>query len=150
MLYTIRKGNQLPTHLLTAIATIEWPAGAFVAEVLDQQKMADEDYYFILSKDGNRQDDLVAFVAYVEKDIIADPKYSPCLATLYVDPAYRKRGLSRNLVHLVEAHAKAQNQRILYINTQHQGLYEPLGYDLLSTQLDNKGRTIYVYQKNLF
>ena len=153
MLYIIRKGDSVPSHLLVAIEAIDWPAGTYVADILRQQSMAPSDYYFILSQDSpdaNKKDQLVAFAAYVEQDIIADPAICPCIATVYVEPSFRQRGLSRDLVHLVELHAKAQNQQDLYINTQHQGLYEALGYQQFDCQIDTKGRTIYLYHKTLY
>lgn len=39
MLYIIRKGDSVPSHLLVAIEAIDWPAGTYVADILRQQSM---------------------------------------------------------------------------------------------------------------
>lgn len=50
------------------------------------------------------------------------------IAMVWVDPIYRGQGLSRKFIHYAEEKSGVDEMHIL---TQHRGLYEKMGYQLV-------------------
>jgi predicted N-acetyltransferase YhbS len=80
------------------------------------------------------EDRLIGSVALIEDELPHDVSpelrtLGPWLASLYVLPERRGRGLGKRLVAAVEAFAQTQGQQRLYLFTEHQEQYYlPLGW----------------------
>ena len=65
-------------------------------------------------------------------DMSTRPRLTPWLANLYVDPAFRRRGIGSALVHAAEDAARAAGHARLYLYTPNQErLYAALGWRVL-------------------
>ncbi|EPH89637.1 acetyltransferase, GNAT family, partial [Enterococcus faecalis 06-MB-DW-09] len=76
-----------------------------------------------------------------------DLAYSPYIAIVYVDPAFRGNGISKELVKIVEKQLLKVGFQNIYIVTQHVGLYEKWGYSQIDNAKDKFGRTMRVLEK---
>lgn len=73
--------------------------------------------------------------ALVESDMDSHPELSPWLASVYVDAAYRKRGIGAKLVKQVVAEARAQGFSTLYLFTPDQAhFYQELGWQFIALE----------------
>jgi len=61
-------------------------------------------------------------------DLYSRPDLYPWLIDVYVDPAYRGKGVCAAMLATVPQNAKAAGLRELYLYTVHIGLYEPFGW----------------------
>lgn len=80
-------------------------------------------------------DQLVGTAALVENDMDSHPELSPWLASVYVNPDYRNRGVGAALVKHVVSKAKAQGFRPLYLFTPDQkNFYQSLGWEFMAQE----------------
>lgn len=64
----------------------------------------------------------------VTDDLDARPDLYPWLINVYVDEAYRNRGVFRKMMETVPQTAEAAGMTHLYLYTKHDGLYEKFGW----------------------
>lgn len=80
-------------------------------------------------------DQLTGSAAIVESDMDSHPEYSPWLASVYVDAAYRKRGIGAALVKHVMQQAREQGLKAIYLYTpSEEAFYKTLGWNTLSKE----------------
>ena len=73
--------------------------------------------------------------ALVENDMDSHPELSPWLASVYVNSAYRKRGIGAALVKQIVADARAQGFSTLYLFTPDQAhFYQSLGWEFIAQE----------------
>ena len=78
---------------------------------------------------------LVGTAALVESDMDSHPELSPWLASVYVNPAYRKRGVGAALVKHVVKQASANGYSLLYLFTPDQAkFYRELGWEFIAQE----------------
>ena len=75
---------------------------------------------------------LLGSASLVRNDMETRPELTPWLASVFVAPAHRRRGVGALLVRRVMAEAAAQNFAILYLYTvRSKNFYANLGWSLL-------------------
>ena len=74
---------------------------------------------------------LIGMYQFTMEDLFVRPDLYPWLANVWIEPAYRGRGLGRLLLGTVPANARAAGLSELYLFTEHTGLYEKLGWTFL-------------------
>ncbi|MCI5826427.1 MAG: GNAT family N-acetyltransferase [Arcanobacterium sp.] len=100
--------------------------------------------------DADREDGpLAGFGAIVEQDYHPVPEWQRWIAFVYVWPEYRGRQLSREIVQFLEGEIAAAGEREVHILTQHRGLYEKYGYELVREEDDGRHAHAYIYHKEL-
>lgn len=91
---------------------------------------------------------LLATVALVNDDMIGDPR-NPWLASVFVDPPWRRRGIAAALVRTVEDQARRLGIPGLYLYTpEHERLYARLGWSSLE-RCDYHGEAVTIMQRQL-
>lgn len=88
---------------------------------------------------------IFGFFALVNKDYMALP-YDRFISSVWVDPKYRGRGLAREFVAFAE---RVSDVEKIYILSQHKGLYEKMGYELIDVFTDSIHDMDYLYEKKL-
>lgn len=144
-LKTLTPASSLWTTAATQIGAISWSAGPHLAQVMTTAGWQPWERV-IYATDGDR---FVGCCALLANDIVPATDYTPFISTVYVDPAYRQRGISLKLVQTAEQAAIAANITGLYIVTRHVGLYEHLDYRLIDQQNDQFGRPSRILYKAL-
>lgn len=91
-------------------------------------------------------DRIVGFCSFVGEDIV-DLTYSPYIAIVYVEPAFRGNGISKALVKIAEQQLIEEGFQSVYIVTQHVGLYEEWGYAQIDNAEDKFGRSMRILEK---
>lgn len=82
--------------------------------------------------DGDR---VAGTAALVENDMDSHPELSPWLASVYVNPDYRNRGLGAMLVKQIVSTAKAAGFPILYLFTPDRAkFYQSLGWEVIAQE----------------
>ena len=74
-------------------------------------------------------DRLVGMYQFTYADLFVRPDLYPWLANVYLDPAFRGRGLGRALLCSVRENAAALGIPTLYLFTETNGLYERFGWE---------------------
>lgn len=78
---------------------------------------------------------VVGTAALVENDMDSHPELSPWLASVYVDAAYRKRGIGAALVKRLVAEARSQGFKALYLFSPDQAhFYQRLGWQIVAQE----------------
>lgn len=88
-------------------------------------------WYVLLLEDGDGGRDIVAGAGVIENDFHARKDLRPNLCALYVEDAWRRKGLAGLLLHAVCQDMHESGIDTLYLVTEHTGLYERYGWQFL-------------------
>ena len=78
-------------------------------------------------------------------------EHTPWLSSLYVRPAYRKKGIGEELVEAIKETARKLGYNELYLRTEHaQEYYIKLGWEEIETLTDEFGLITTVFKTELF
>ena len=92
----------------------------------------------------------VGTISLVAIDDIDNVPYTPWLASLYVLPDYRCRGIARDLMDRIAAIARKRGANTLYLHTEHaDGYYEKFGWDLVAATQNKHGEASRIYSTPL-
>jgi GNAT superfamily N-acetyltransferase len=74
-------------------------------------------------------DELLGSAAIVAHDMDTRPELTPWLASVYVAPAYRRRGIARMLItHIIEQAARNDVEKLFLFTPNHSAYYQNLGW----------------------
>lgn len=94
------------------------------------------------------EDKIAGFCSIVKQDI-ARLSYTPYIATVYVDPAYRGQHLSAKMITKAEAQLQHLNFSEVYILSGLENFYEKLGYKPVGKTKDMFDRKMTTFCKKL-
>lgn len=127
-------------------------------ELLAQKTAADFEAWFRMAERGcglpttlvlTEDGEPVATVSLESDDMDIRPDLTPWLASLYVVPAHRGRGLGRSLVRAAEEEARSLGITRLYLYTpEHEGFYAALGWERFA-QCDYRGEAVTVMRRRI-
>ena len=136
-------------YWLSQIAKGDWGAADYLHYLLKENKffelVGNNTRVLMLTKD----DELISFCTLAEKDDVQPTSLTPWIGFLYTFPTHRGKGHAKELIKYAEVLAKADGKNALYISTNHIGLYEKYGYELLDIMKDIEGEDTRVYVKQL-
>ena len=142
-------GSDRQEHWLEQIGKSDWGAGQFLFALLRDgtfRRTTGERSRVLLLTEG---DELVSFCTYAEKDDIQPTDLTPWIGFVYTFPSYRGRRCFGLLLEHLEALARAEGVRDVYISTNHTGLYEKYGCEFYRTMRDVEGEPSRVYRKHI-
>jgi predicted N-acetyltransferase YhbS len=88
----------------------------------------------------------IGTVSIFENDLKTQDRYKPWLASLYVKPAYRSKGIGQALIRKALQVTKELGYQRLFLRTEHASdYYRKLGWQFVSKAMDPKG-----LQTNIF
>ena len=137
------------SHWISEIEKSDWGAAKFLFQLLKEDKLKDtvgETALLFLLTDG---DELVSFCTLAERDEITAPELAPWIGFVYTFPQYRGKGCIRKLLDSAESVAAIAGKEFVYISTDHEGLYEKLGYEFIKVGKTDSGENSRIYRKNL-
>lgn len=140
------KDDDQKTDLLNYLKQVNWGAARLLEKVIRTDCMKEKlgkDARIFYAKDQKR---IIGFFTIVNQDYIPLEKYDRFIAMVWVDPAYRGRGLSKVFVQHAEQESGVDSMHIL---TQHKGLYEKMGYHLIREFTGSFHDLDYLYEKKL-
>ncbi|OTN75748.1 hypothetical protein A5886_000824 [Enterococcus sp. 8G7_MSG3316] len=123
----------------------DWKAAHFLAKKMRNHEFLSWEGVVAAVDNGK----IVGFCSFVEKDIIDNVPYTPYIAIVYVDPTYRGKHISQQLVRIAEEQLAKNGFEKVYIATQHQGLYEKSGYQQIDQAPDQFGRDMRILKKSI-
>lgn len=107
-------------------------------ETLEQRMVRMHDYLnpdFIPSTFVALDDCVLGSGAIVKNDMDSRPELSPWLASVYVLPGHRGRGIGSKLVQHIMSQAKSETYKKLYLfTTDKQDFYEKLGWQTFDVE----------------
>lgn len=136
-------------YWIEQIGRSDWAASKFLVELLKENRFFEvlgEDSKLFLLTDG---ESLISFCTLSAKDDIPDTELSPWIGFVYTKEQYRNNGCMKKLITFVEAEAKKQGVKKIYISTNLEGFYEKLGYKFSSTAKDINGEDSRIYCKKI-
>ena len=136
-------------HWLAQMQKSDWSAGAFLHDLLKEEKLKSlvgEQAKLLLLTEG---DELISFCTLAERDDIQSTTLAPWIGFVYTYPKHRGHRHAQTLLQFAEQAAAHAGAKQVYISTNHQGLYEKYGYTYLSTMNDVNGEPSRVYTKKL-
>lgn len=140
--YVLKKKDSKWLSVAAEINKADWKAAKYLAKKMINYDF--KEWEGIVISENN--DQIVGFCSFVLKDIV-DLAYSPYIAIVYVDPTFRGKGISKELVEIAEQELIAEGFQGVYIVTQHVGLYEKWGYSQIDEAEDKFGRSMRVLEK---
>ncbi len=136
----------------------QWIYDEFIVGQRDGVTYSDIETLFRESLDTNYPLTLVAesdgkyvgTVSLVKEDEIKNCPYTPWLASLYVLPEYRNRGIARILMDRCADAARDLGFKDLYLRTEHADkYYESLGWERVEACIDQYGLDTRIYKTAL-
>lgn len=146
LIHHIKADSDYPENIVNQINSVDWKAGAYLANKITQRKLHPSDVIFAITTES---DELIGFAGFTQKDIIKNDKYGPFLSTMYINPKFRNNGYALQLVNLILTEANKQGFDKINIITQLRGLYEKAGFSEIDTIKDIYGRDMRVLYKDL-
>lgn len=134
---------------LAEIKRSDWGAAHFLHNLLQENRLEEligENARVLLLVNG---DDLVSFCTLAEKDDIQPTELTPWIGWIYTFPEHRGKHLAGKLIAHAEYLAKQDGASSVHISTNHIGLYEKYGYELLAIMKDIEGKDTRAYVKRL-
>ena len=142
--HVLRKNDSRWLAVASQINNADWAAAKYLAK-----KMIGDEFNnwegIVVAESSDR---IIGFCSFVSKDIV-DLTYSPYIAIVYVEPAFRGNGISKELVEIAEKQLIIEGFQSIFIVTQHTGLYEKWGYSQIDEAEDKFGRTMRVLERDL-
>lgn len=103
-----------------------WKAGAYLAELMRQNRFHDYERVFIARENGK----IAGFCTFTEKDALPEEYgLSPFIGFVFVDEKYRGNRISEKLIDNVISYAKGLGFKCIYLTSGEQGLYEKYGFE---------------------
>ena len=136
-------------HWIDEIRKSDWRAAAFLAELINENKIdetlgADTKLYILA--DGDKA---VAFLTLSEKDCVDDPTLTPWIGFVYTYPEYRGNRYSGLLIKYAVEKARNCGSNKVYICTDEVGLYEKYGFEYIENRADVWGGESRLYRRLL-
>lgn len=134
-------------HWLEEIKRSDWKAGAFLYELLCQDKFFEavgEGSKVLLLTDG---DELISYCTYARWDDIQPTELTPWIGFVYTFPEHRGHRYAGLLFKEIERLAREEEVSEVYISTNHEGLYEKYGCEFRAMMNDMDGNPSRVYVK---
>lgn len=89
-------------------------------------------------------------ISIFENDLKGQDNLKPWLASLYVEPKFRSRGIAYELMRKVMDTVKEMGYDILYLRTENAGnYYIEHGWEFVYSTVDEKGQDTEIYKKHL-
>ncbi len=136
-------------HWLQEIKRSDWRPGALLHRLLSEDKFFEavgKGSKVLMLIDG---DELVSYCTYARWDDIQPTELTPWMGFIYTFPEHRSHRYAGVLMAEVERLAKAEGVAVVYISTNHVGLYEKYGWEFLTMMNDMEGIPSRVYVKNV-
>lgn len=132
------------------IARADWAGARFLLKLLNNIKDFDE----LLGNNGKlfmlmEGAKVVSFVTLTNQDCVRDLSMLPWLGFLYTYPDYRGNRYSETILNYAELAAKSEWYSVVYLATDHIGLYEKYGYTYMETRKDYWNEESRIYYKKL-
>ena len=93
----------------------------------------------------NERQEIVAGAGVIENDFHDRKDLKPNLCALFVEEAYRGRGVARELLDSIQNEMRELGFPTLYLVTDLTGFYEKCGWQFLTTATGDDGNPIRVY-----
>ena len=92
-------------------------------------------WYAVLDDDGN----IIAGLGVIENDFHKRPDLTPNVCAVYVEPAFRGKGLVRRMMENLCRDMAQMGQTDLFLLTDHTRFYEKLGWQFQEMVQENGG-----------
>lgn len=92
-------------------------------------------WYLVLSE----QNEIIAGAGIIENDFHDRKDLTPNLCALFVEEAFRKRGIAGELLQLIRNDMAAMGIKTLYLVTDHTAFYERYGWEFYAVVKDSEG-----------
>lgn len=122
----------------------DWAAAKYLSNQMRMKRM--EDWECVLV--AYNKENIIAFCSLVKKDIAKELKYTPYIATVFVDPAYRGNKISEKLIKKGEEQLQRKGFKKSYILSQLDDFYEKKGYQVIGNTQDIFGRDMKIFEKS--
>ena len=83
----------------------------------------------------------------IDNDFHRRPDLTPNICAVYVEPAYRHRGLARALLDAACSRLAVMGITDAYLITMHTAFYERCGWDFLCLVEENDGGIVRMYHR---
>lgn len=136
-------------HWLGEIAKADWGAAKFLHQLLSEGKLKEtlgDSALVPLLTDGEK---LVSFCTFAPLDDVQPTELSPWIGFVYTAPEYRGHRYVGEVLNWAESVATVMGREVVYISTDHTGLYEKYGYEFFRTAKSVGGEKTRIYRKEL-
>ena len=127
---------QKEQYILEYFKNCEWGAAKFLYELIVNNslyKTLGEDTKIIVLVD---EENVVSFATYANQDCVDDKSLFPWIGFVYTDEAYRGKRYSQKVIEYINTLAKKDNYSLIYLATDHVGLYEKYGFVYMESRID--------------
>jgi len=135
-------GHELWEQTAAFAKNCSWRAAGLLTELMLENRFKPWERVFIALEDEN----IIAFCTFTEKDELPEGyDFSPFIGFVFVDEKYRGKRISERLIDAASDYAAGLGYDVIYIMSDHEGLYEKYGFEKLGDY-----KTIYGWIDQLF
>lgn len=99
-------------------------------------------WYIVLNQDDN----IIAGAGVIENDFHSKKDLSPNLCALYVENDFRGQGIAKSLIKFIREDISDLGICKIFLTTDHDTLYEKMGWEYLTSAIDDDGNSVRLYQ----
>lgn len=142
----VERNTPRAEELLRFIETCSWEeAKDHLAALIRSWDFTGDEAVFAAVAGGR----IVGMATFLMTDYYPLPEIFPWVSSVFVDEAYRGRGISGLLIRRANAHAGSRGYGRTYIPSSFFGLYEKYGYRYLRDIVNYGGETDHLFVKDL-
>jgi len=142
----VERNTPRAEELLRFIETCSWEeAKGHLAALIRSWDFTGDEAVFAAVAGGR----IVGMATFLMTDYYPLPEIFPWVSSVFVDEAYRGRGISGLLIGRANAHAGSRGYGRTYIPSSFFGLYEKYGYRYLRDIVNYGGETDHLFVKDL-
>lgn len=128
-IYTMKQGHKYWDKTIEFAANCSWSAGQFLAKRMSNNDFLDWERVMVAADDEK----IVGFAVFSEKDgLPKEYEHSPYISLVFVDETYRGSRISQKLTRHIINHAQELGYEIIYLKSEHRGLYEKYGFEKIA------------------
>lgn len=141
-IYAITQGHELWESTAAFAQNCSWRAGGLLTQLMRENRFKPWERVFVACE-GEK---IIAFCTLTEKDEMPEGyDFSPFIGFVFVDDAYRGRRISEKLINSAIDYALELGYDVVYIMSDHIGLYEKYGFEKIGEY-----KTVYGWVDQLF
>lgn len=120
-----------------------WRAGKSLANMMDHHVLKDWERVLI----AHDKENICGYCVVSKEDCIPNVPYTPYIGYVFVDEAYRGKRLSQKMIEAAMDYLKSVGFEEVYLTSDHVGLYEKYGFEVIDKKMAFWGEEEKIYRK---
>ncbi len=141
----VEQSDKRWNELINYSKNCSWMAGRHLANVMESNFFTEWESVFAAILDNK----IIGFCTLMKTDYYPENKYSPWISSIFVDEAFRGRGICGKMIETVIAYAKEQGFSKVFIPSNMTGFYEKYGFEKIDKLKNYSGEIDNIFAREI-